>query len=292
MLLVQRVRPVESVNKSESNPRTPLKASGSPDWVKNIKSEGIPEKRPLNMDHDEVQSVVDSPEGAVGDITKRRVDSLLDSVSQKDHDSSSITRKVSGKRTIRRSSSAPPAKRLPPSVNYNTHPLPKAGQDILSSKRIRDAKILISWLTDLNVDTEPLKDLIRIVRNQKTEESSSNRDSDNVVGYVNPLPVSFPKKDISSTICELVSTLDWKYPSAGSFSHAAPGTIPGTVAVPKYHAQRLQNIRRAFDILSNNNKIPLSALSCEEAILEGRIDVVINLLMTIRKAYSITVSKS
>lgn len=296
MILVERLRATDKSGAHTQGPigtvavpKTPISRSSldAPDWVREIKAEGVSEKRPLNKDHDEVQSVQDSPSSTAGDVKKSKHDALLDAITKKNthNRGKALTQSSSKRHTPPRGNSAPPSKRLPPTVNYNTHPLPQTGQDVLTSKRIRDVKLLMSWMTDLNVDTEPLKDLIRIVRSREAD------DADGAYGYVNPIPGAFPKKDISTTICELVSTLDWKFPcSPASFSHAAPQSIPGTVKIAKYHAQRLQNIRRAFEVLSNNNKIPLSALTCEEAILEGRVDAVVTLLMKIRKAYSITVS--
>lgn len=290
MILVQKISsPQRNAPSAASAPRTPTSKSSqdAPDWVRGLTVGSSIERRPLNRNHDEVQSVEESPASEKGVSRKEALLNVITSDKPEGRNDHRLRNTV--KRPLKRSSSAPPAKRMPASINYNTHPLPQVGQDILTSKRIRDAKVIISWLTDLNVDTEPLKDLIRLVRSENKgsesrEESGSSSHSS--YGYVNPIPESFPKKDISSTLCELVGVLEWKFPCApSSLSHAAPKTIAGTVSNPKYHAQRLQNIKRAFDVLSNKNNIPLSVLTGEDAVLEGRIDVILPLFMIIRKAY-------
>lgn len=289
MILVQRRTPAPQTAAPPSTPSVARSSLDTPDWIRDLQSIGGAEKRPQNKDHDEVHSVQESPGPAAEQPTTSRRDALLDAVTRRGQDASEGSLRSNLKRASQRSSSAPPAKRQPP-VAYNAHPLPKEGQDVLTSKRIRDAKIIISWLTDLNVDTEPLKDLIRIVRERHSQES--DREGGVAYGYVNPVPAAFPQKDITSCMCELVATLDWKYPhSPQSLSHAALGSIPGTVTHPRHQAHRLQNIKRAFEVLANNNKIPLSALTCEEAVLEGRIDIILSLLMTIRKAYSISIGQ-
>jgi hypothetical protein len=61
--------------------------------------------------------------------------------------------------------------------------------------------------------------------------------------------------------------------------------ISGVTQQPKSRAQKLQNIRKVLNFLSQNKKIPLSALSIEEEILEGNSIAIVDLLLKIKDVY-------
>lgn len=68
--------------------------------------------------------------------------------------------------------------------------------------------------------------------------------------------------------------------------------LPGTTHEPKTRAQRVQNIRRVLERLERKQTIPLSMLACDEDILQGRSDVLLPLLLRIRKAFGAGVTTS
>ena len=56
---------------------------------------------------------------------------------------------------------------------------------------------------------------------------------------------------------------------------------------PKSSAQRLQNIRKALEIVSEKNKhIPLSALACEDGLLAGNKETCMSLLLALKRGYN------
>ena len=253
-----------------------LSLGDAPDWVRELMP--TEDKRPLNKSYDEIHSIASNSPSSVA---------ILRSSSQGRANRSSgqpLSKNLRSTSVPKKSSKFPIAQL---NVNYP-----------LSSRRSSEAESLISWLLDLGVKPEPLRDLISVVRpinpNQVQHAAVDNSierpydaNNDVVVGYVNPLPVKFPKRDVTSLLCDVVYILERKFPTGNSLgSHAQAKSIPGTVEIPTLPAQRLQNIKRCFEILQRNIKIPLSVLTCEEDILNGRIDAILNLFSSIRKAYS------
>lgn len=65
------------------------------------------------------------------------------------------------------------------------------------------------------------------------------------------------------------------------------GILPGTTHEPKSRAQRVQNIRRVLERLERKQTIPLTMLTCDDDILQGRSQVLLSLLLRIRKAFGV-----
>ena len=63
------------------------------------------------------------------------------------------------------------------------------------------------------------------------------------------------------------------------------GSIPGVAKDAKNRAQCLNNVRNAFAYLKKRRNMPIDYLYSEELIVDGLVEVIVPLLLQIRKSY-------
>jgi len=144
--------------------------------------------------------------------------------------------------------------------------------DIVEMTRLKKASDIVKWLQDISVLA---KDIKMINVSHTVAYADNRRDGKGNLYRPSSLEILSTFYD-GVTLCKLVGTLEYC------------GTLPGTILTPKSPAQRLQNIRRALDKISQSTgKMPLSQLMCAEEVAAGKTDVILTLLTRIHKVYKI-----
>ncbi len=130
--------------------------------------------------------------------------------------------------------------------------------DIIDRSRLEKAHSIVRWLQAIGVLGHDIR-MVRAGSNDLYHPSAAEILSTFYDGVL---------------LCRTIERLEYS------------SSLPGTVTDPKSSAQRMQNIRRALDKLCHcQNVILPSQLMCAEEISEGKVDVILQLLLRLRKAY-------
>ena len=118
---------------------------------------------------------------------------------------------------------------------------------LINSNRLKSAMIVFRWLTKLNLIPSSIPPL---------EINSNTIITKNNIDNIQDYNIYIPTFSDGIILGKLIQKLE------------RCGPINGWTEQPKSRAQKLQNIRKILNYLSNNNKIPLSSLAIEEEILK------------------------
>jgi hypothetical protein len=130
--------------------------------------------------------------------------------------------------------------------------------DIVDRSRLEKAHSIVQWLQSIGVLAEDIR-MLRAGSHDLFHPSAAEILSTFSDGVA---------------LCRTIETLTYA------------STIPGSVSDPKSPAHKLQNIRRALERIKKcTTAIPPSQLMCAEEICEGKVDVILTLLVRLRKAY-------